>query len=236
MLTIAHELRNQLTVIIGFSELGLNQQKPADYCFVKIEQATKRCNELIEEIVIKAKLTTNSVKVARQKSQPINLNLIAAEVVSTMAALPLPIGHDRMEMELDLTADLAKIAEGDASEVYRAVLNLCKNSQQALAKNIRVVTRMDAETVCISVIDDGQGIEQEKLEKLLSGEIKATDLHGHGMHIVRGATVAMNGHVYASSIPGEGTVFTLVFPRPTAIAAQNFPAAYSEQIDAEPAA
>jgi two-component system NtrC family sensor kinase len=107
----------------------------------------------------------------------------------------------------------------DSAGLQQAILNLLSNALDAVADNTGVVTvtsRHDTmnRTVIVEVIDNGSGIEPDKLpyifQPFYSGKGQAGT--GLGLTVAKKILEEHRGSITAVSKPGEGTKFTLSLP------------------------
>jgi signal transduction histidine kinase len=122
------------------------------------------------------------------------------------------------------------VAEGQAAPLHadyrlfrRAIANLAGNAGDACAKKhagpggrVRIQVVDGDGGVAVNVIDNGLGIEPERLTDLLSGDFqttKRTSGIGLGLGVVRQVAAAHRGTLEVSSDLGQGSTFTLTIPR-----------------------
>ena len=110
---------------------------------------------------------------------------------------------------------------GDAQALSQCVLNLLDNAMKYSRerKEVRVSARAVDERVAISVADRGIGISPhdqkrifEKFVRLETGLVHDVKGAGLGLSLVDQIVRAHGGRVEVSSLPGEGSTFTLLLP------------------------
>jgi signal transduction histidine kinase len=134
-------------------------------------------------------------------------------------------GLDRHGIALEREYEQTPPASIDKHSVLQILLNLLRNSKQALddkhgepdqtRKRIRVVIERHGEDrVRVTVSDNGVGIPAENLTRIFShGFTTRRDGHGFGLHSGANAARQMGGALWAESPgPGEGASFTLELP------------------------
>ena len=104
----------------------------------------------------------------------------------------------------------------DGQQLEQVFFNLLKNAMDAVADGGRIgvtVTTDDA-TVDVSILDNGAGIPAELLGRIFDPYVttKAKG-NGLGLMIVRRIVQAHGGTITCASHAGQGTCFTLRFPR-----------------------
>ena len=221
---IAHDFNNMLMVLQGHADLAMMHMDP--------ENPLYRRFSAIREIVDRsADLTRQLLAFARK--QPIaprmlSLNTCIENMLSILRRL---IGEDITltwlpEQELWLV-------KADPSQIDQILANLCVNARDAINGVGRIIVEtqnctLDAhycalnegcipgDYVRISVGDNGSGMDKETLARVFEpffttkGVGKGTGL---GLATVYGIVRQNNGFVNVYSEPGQGTVFTLYFPR-----------------------
>lgn len=213
MLTAAHELRNQLGIIKGWSDLGTRRRKPSEQCFQIIEKAADTCEQIIREmlarnaaVVEKAQGEAAAKMQAQEPGVPIDLNSIAETTRQSIIGL-----YREVMVKMDLAEHLPSPGIGQPGLLFRAVYNLALNAGAAGAKRITLRTRALAGCVWLTVADDGSGMTQRKLREILSPEYTPTHEHGRGVSIVRSCVAGMGGELLGESTLGRGSTFTILF-------------------------
>lgn len=97
---------------------------------------------------------------------------------------------------------------GDAASLEQLFLNLLLNAVQALRHGgrARVALSIDGGDACVTVIDDGEGIETEDLSRVVDPFFSTkADGTGLGLPIARQIATAHGGSLRIESSPGAGT-------------------------------
>ncbi len=221
---VAHDFNNMLMVIMGHADLALMTLPEAD--------PSKNRFRAIREIV------TRSVDLTRQllafaRKQPIvpialDLNLTIENMLSMLRRL---IGEDITLTWLPGT-DLWSI-KADPSQIDQVLANLCINGRDAISGVGKIIVEtsnctiseedgplrpglVNGEYVRISVADNGCGMNKDTLAHVFEPFFTTKAVGkgtGLGLATVYGIVKQNSGFVNAYSEPGQGTVFTLYFPR-----------------------
>jgi len=218
---ITHELKTPIAVAYAANDALLNFNKWEDvetrekYLHVAQEQL-QRLGGMVEQIL--------SMSVERQKNfvlklEVLNVKEVVAAAVETQKiknGKPLHIATAIQPDDLTLTAD--------RTSFLQMLGNLLDNAvKYSLAEaDINVcggITRNG--TTFISVSDHGIGItpEQqrhifEKFYRVPNGNLHDVKGHGLGLYYVATMMQLHRGSVCVNSKPGEGSTFTLHFPKP----------------------
>lgn len=101
-------------------------------------------------------------------------------------------------------------------ELMRAASNLVSNAlKHAHASRVLIAVQRRKDHVLINVIDDGKGLDQAQLDRMIAAYAKGDESNGHGLglHLVR-AFAQRPGHGFEMrSAPGRGTCMILRLPR-----------------------
>ena len=118
-----------------------------------------------------------------------------------------------IRLEKTLRPDLPRVLM-DVGQIEQVLVNLFLNALQAIETEGTVTVRTsmshDGKKVCIGVSDTGCGVPQENMDKyfepFFSTKPKGTGL---GLAVTYGIVQKHGGNVYASSVPGQGSTFTV---------------------------
>jgi len=111
---------------------------------------------------------------------------------------------------------------GNPEQVTAAVANLVANavSYSERDSTVLVTAKAEAETVEISVVDQGIGIPPREIDRIFErfyrvdpARHRSTGGTGLGLSIVKHVAATHGGDVRVWSVEGQGSTFTLVLPR-----------------------
>lgn len=168
-----------------------------------------------------AALSTSLLDVSGIQSGEIGLQLRKVDVG---AAVRAGVGHMHTHLEsagcsLRLALEPHLFSMVDVSRLDQIVANLLSNAAKyGAGKSVSVSVRAVGETVCISVADEGIGIATENLARVFGKFERAVSAEnygglGLGLFITRYLVEAMAGSIDVSSTIGQGSTFTLRFPK-----------------------
>ena len=165
---VAHDLRNPLSVAMGFLEI-VEQTGNAEH-FEKVESAHDRIERLIEDLLTLARGETTIEDV-----EEINLEIITTEAWGYV---------DTDEATLT-TADEVPAVTGDAGRLTQLFENLFRNAVEHGGADVTVtVGRLD-EDDGFYVADDGSGIPQERQDQVFKHGVTSSERGtGFGLSIV----------------------------------------------------
>jgi len=156
--SIGHEIRNPLTVVRGYLQMYQLKNGSDEYSeqFKTMIEELDRANSIISEFLSLSKNKAVELK-------PNNLN----DIIRTM--LPL-IQAEACRLGLDITVNLGDVPDIyiDEKEIRQLLLNMVRNSFEAMEASGRITTETYAENgkVVLAVHDTGKGIPPEFMDKL----------------------------------------------------------------------
>jgi PAS domain S-box-containing protein len=232
---IAHDFNNILTPILCYVELVQmkldSNSKEIEY-LGSIRLAVTRAKEFVQQILLISRKTQSETQA---KTQAVQLKNLVEEVLTLLrSSIPTTI-----EIRQDFDFNLPPIS-ADPSQIHQVVLNLCTNATQAMpeggdlkiklhqVKQPPSVKDQQDNWVCLSVQDDGCGMEATTIEHIYEpffttkekGEQRGTGL---GLSIVASIIKQHKGHMEVESHIGIGTTFRVYFPVLTIDKAQKAP-------------
>jgi signal transduction histidine kinase/CHASE3 domain sensor protein len=219
--SMSHELRTPLSAILGFADLLISS--PKEQLSARARESLERIHRngehllgLINDVLDLAKAEAGRIEV---RLAPVNLSQLAracvAEVDSLSTAKGVRLVADVGEGSID--------AITDAQRVRQILLNLLSNAIKFTDRGEVVLTvRAAGPDIRLAVRDTGIGIPAHALSELFqefhqleAGDGRRYDGTGVGLALSRRLARALG----VRSAEGEGSTFTLVLPRVTALTA-----------------
>lgn len=205
---IAHEVRNPLAVIVNAvsglrrSALGAEDR---DTLLNIVDEETARLNRLVTDLLRFAR----PVRVQR--------SLVSLPELCARARTSIDDDHD---LEFEIPDDLELQNVWVDPGLFRLVFdNLVENACQAMKSGtVRVLVEADQldgiEMVRMDVVDRGQGMESEILERAKDPFFTTRPSGtGLGLPIVQRIMAAHGGEIRLASTEGEGTIASLFIPK-----------------------
>ncbi len=224
---LAHDFNNLLTVIMGHSQVLLNDMGPGHPLRSKIEEMQKageRAAALIRQLLTFSR---------KQPSEPkvLDLNLVLINLETMLRRL---IGED-IELSLRASEETLRV-KADPAQLEQIVMNLVVNARDAMPKGGKLVIESGSSNlgrtpvyhltplppgayVRLSVSDTGCGMPMEVQAHIFEpffttkGEGKGTGL---GLSTVFGLVTQSGGGLDVTSTVGKGTRFDVYLPSATA--------------------
>jgi signal transduction histidine kinase/ActR/RegA family two-component response regulator len=213
----SHELRTPLNSILGFTQLlEMSELSDEDADSVgRILGAGRHLLALINELI----------DIARIESGDLSLSLepvLVRSVIEETSELMAPIATEHSIRIIQQCAHPALAVKADRQRLSQVLVNLISNAVKYNHRDGTITISCQEEgtgQVTIVVSDTGPGISPENLERIfvpferLGAEQTAVEGTGIGLPLARALADAMHGRLTASSVPGQGSAFTLTLPR-----------------------
>lgn len=222
---VSHELRTPLTALLGFIETlrGAARDDAAarDRFLGVMEREASRMNRLVQDLLSLSRVET------QERVRPAKAVDMIALIRAVMATLSP--GAAEQGVTLVLQTDLSAAAvNGDSDQLTQAIQNLVENAIKygGRDKTVTIAARivesepvLRARCLCVSVADQGEGVEAHHLPRLTE-RFYRVDNHrsrqmggtGLGLAIVKHIVNRHRGRLKIASQPGQGTVFTIFLP------------------------
>jgi len=221
---VAHDFNNMLGVILGHTELALeqtDQSQPIHDDLIEIQRAAQRSADLTRQLLAFARKQTVAPKI-------LDLNQVVSGTTKMLQRL---IGED-IKIEWSPGYRLWQV-EVDPSQIDQILANLAVNARDAIrgvgTLSIETGNRSLDETYCaahtgfkpgdyvlLAVSDTGIGMDEETLRHIFEPFFTTKEVGkgtGLGLATVYGVVKQNNGAIQVSSQPGKGTRFEVYLPR-----------------------
>lgn len=220
---IAHDFNNILASVIGFTELALDREIEGSQQHSNLNSvltASLRAKDLVHHILTFSRQSDTEKK-------PVMVHLLVKEALKLLrASLPSTI-------QINESIQTESVVLGDSTQIHQVIMNLCTNAFHAMKETGGILSikledmqvepkgemnnqdlRPGLYTV-LSITDTGHGMSAEILNKIFDPFFTTKNKGegtGMGLSIVHGIIHAHEGAVFAESIPGETTCFTVYLP------------------------
>jgi len=220
---IAHDFNNILSIIIGNTELALDdipEGNSAHSNLEEIRRASIRARDVVRQLLSFARKT-------KLEKKPIKLVPVIKDTLKLLrATIPMSI-HIRQNMENTFDNILA-----DPTQVHQIMINLCTNARHAMSDGgILEVSLKSMELdeiaasqyqdlspgryVNLKVSDTGHGIPKEEIDRIFDPYYTTKEFGkgtGMGLSVVHGIVKSHGGVISVDSELGKGTSFSILFP------------------------
>ncbi|PFJ13691.1 sporulation kinase [Bacillus cereus] len=203
--SVAHEVRNPLTVVRGFIQLleSTEDVKNKDYMRLVLAELD-RAEQIISDYL-------NLARPQIEKKEHICLSAQLIEMTTLMSSFAAMQG---VYLQVEISESLYTI--GDKTKLKQAIMNVVKNGIEAIQGNkgyLKVTATQKDNTIVIRVKDSGVGMTKEQLARLgqpyYSLKEKGTGL---GLMVTFSILQAHNGTLEYKSESGKGTEAIIRLP------------------------
>jgi signal transduction histidine kinase len=219
---LAHEFKNPLNSIIGFSSVLLQQktksQKPnSSLDFQLIEKMLSNGKQLLQ-------LVNNALEISRYEAGKIELNLKPVEICPLIQTVIDALEPSARQKNLDFVIDLNQAPQQvltDPLRVQQIITNLVSNAiRYTETGTITIICQCcESDAWQLIVIDTGKGISPADQENIFqpyfragSQETYLPESTGLGLAIVAQLVNLLSGKIECVSQLGQGSTFTVTFP------------------------
>ena len=209
---VTHELRTPLTVISGGLEAMLDGVHPMDEDHVSpILAEAIVMDRLLDDLRTISLAEAGALPLHRE---PVDLVEIATEVVAAQRTVA-----DARRVALVTAGDASVEADVDPVRVREILVNLVANAVRHTPAGGRVTVeaRSLGADALLTVIDTGEGIPPDEIDRVFDRFHRRSDAGGSGLGltIVRDLAAAHGGSVEVESdgVPGRGSTFRVRLPR-----------------------
>lgn len=208
---IAHEIRNPLVTVGGYSRRIL---QTANAQQVDIQKIKKAAQIIMTETERLEKILANVMDFTRPSPFLLRFNNIN-EIIDDTASLLSNLFQER-RVELSLQLQEVPLIKSDFNQMKQVMLNLLQNALDATPPYgiVEVKTYSDDKKVYIEVSDTGSGIVEEDIYRIFEPfyTTKTTGV-GLGLAIVKKIISDHNGDIKVIN-KERGAVFTISIPLP----------------------
>ena len=222
---LAHELKNPLNAIMGFSTVLLRKQKQQLTSEAGTSLEIRQMERVISNSRQLLRLINNTLEVSQQESQALSLSLEPVHVltlIQTVIEALEPIAQAKsLTLQIDCDRAPAQIST-DTLRLQQIFTNLISNAIRYTDAGSVTVTcyAVDSDRWAIAVCDTGRGISPAQQSQIFEPYVRLGDKEdylpessGLGLAIVKKLVKLLQGNIEVVSAEGQGSTFTAVFPR-----------------------
>ena len=234
---VAHDLNNALGPLVTLPDVILSELDELKQGLLSDDSELRLDVMTIKSSALRASQTIKDLMLlgrpGAMPKQTLDLNEIVSSATSPEALRFLAPRAQSVRVQLELSVGSLPVVASEP-HIVRAVGNLVRNASEAIAGagHIRVRTSAVAlpvlfgayelippgEYVTVTVSDTGQGISPSDFTRIFEPFFSRKRLvdssgSGLGLAIVHGVVKEHGGYVDVTSKVGQGTSFTLYFPR-----------------------
>ena len=214
---MSHEIRTPLTTVIGYAGVLAEEASDKHREFAQfIRNSGERLMETLNSVLSMAQLEASGVEI---QLDVLDVTDEAREITSLFKPLADEKGLALRFHAAPATQPLmAHLDRGALSSILQNLIgNAIKFTEDG---SVTVCISHDADEVHLHVIDTGIGVDPDFVPRLFdefvqesTGVRRSHEGSGLGLAITKRLVDLMNGHIAVESTKGEGTEFTVSFPR-----------------------
>ncbi len=222
---IAHDFNNILGVIMGYTELTMDDLTDTKKVIINLQRvmkASERAKEMVQQILAFSR---------KDEQTMISVNI--GEIIKETASFLRSTIPTTIEIKFNIEEDCGQIF-GNITQINQVLMNLCTNAAFAMKEKGGVLEISLKEVVLdkessilaglqfgvyqqLTVSDTGTGMNQEIIERIFEPYFTTKDVDegtGMGLAVIYGIIKSHSGDIKVYSEPGKGTVFNVYFPVP----------------------
>ncbi|UCD04854.1 MAG: PAS domain S-box protein [candidate division WOR-3 bacterium] len=197
---VAHEIRNPLTAIDGFSQLlaKTRDQDKLKAFSTEIHRGTQRINHIIDDILTFARTKTHI------KAVDIHLRGLITQLTENMG-----------NVRIFISGDVDTLIKGEEESLKSLFNNLISNSVDAMDKDPKITIKFYKEDqwLITELADNGKGMSDETVQRLFTPFFTTKSRGtGLGLAIVKKIVDDHGGKLEIESEEGKGTTCRVYLP------------------------
>ncbi len=221
--TVAHDVKNPLTAILGYAEvlsMRLKAQPDELKCAAHIHNAARTLNLLVSDLVDLAAIESGKLRVE------IGALDLAGVINEVKSRVDVVAQRKQLQFNVNLPPGLPAL-KGDPHRIGQVIQNLCTNAVQYTKEGGRIAIEatLQPEWVIVGVRDTGIGISKEDLPRVWERFFQTKEAQtmrkagfGLGLKIAREIVQMHGGDMGIESELGVGSFFFFKLPIPKAAA------------------
>ena len=215
MASLSHDVKTPLASLVGYLDAVehqlVSEEEKDEYIHVAYEKA-QHLKHFVETLFEWVKL---DAKEQVFHFEPCDLNELARDILADWVPI-LEAHHFAYEINIPEAEYLTRI---DPNACTRILNNLLQNAvSHSGGSKVTLRITEDETQARITLSDDGKGISPDDLPHIFermyqADQSRSAKGNGLGLSITKELVAAHRGTITADSIPGNGAVFTISFPK-----------------------
>jgi len=202
---IAHDIRGALA----------SAQLMCDRFSEHEDSQVRRASELLARSLNRVlQMCVHILQVGKTKKvEPRPVQFYLSDLISDLNASMLGSDHQSV-VSLNATEEI--FIEADYDQIYRVLLNLCRNARNAGASHIVISGVNGVEGAKITISDDGPGIPEETIPSLFKTKTQYSgNGTGLGLIITHEIVASHKGSIELVKNDNQGAIFSIYLPHDT---------------------
>lgn len=191
--SVSHEIRTPLTAVVGYAEVleaaweDLSDEEAKDMVR-QINEQSMEVSALVKDLLVGSRADISGLHL---DTEPVVIREVTERA---LASIP---GDLRRHIDIGFDDDRAWLA--DAGRVAQIVRNLVVNALKHGGENVSVESRRLPDAIVLSVVDDGDGVSTEDVERIfqpfasIARSSQALPSVGLGLYVSASLARAMGG-------------------------------------------
>lgn len=218
---VAHELKTPLFTVQGYIltllEGAAKDKKVRDKYLKRASKGVERLTSIVKDLDMIGKLETEGMKMNIETFDIIEL------IQNVFDLFEMKAKKRDIILKFDKEYNLPILVKGDVERIEQVLINLVVNSIKYGKENgstVAVVESYNENKSIIKIIDDGEGIKQEHINRLFErfyrvdrSRSREQGGSGLGLSIVKHIIEAHNETILLKSIYGEGSEFSFTLEK-----------------------
>ncbi|MDR1704975.1 MAG: response regulator [Clostridiales bacterium] len=216
---MSHEIRTPMNAIIGMTAIGktAGSAERKDYCFAKIDDASRHLLGVINDILDISKIEANKIELSPTHFSFEKMLQQAVNVVNFRA------DEKRQKLTVNIDRQIPGVLYADDQRLVQIVTNILSNAikftpnEGSIALKTRFLGEEDGVIgIQIEVSDNGIGMNAEQMSNVFNAfqqaESSTTRQYGGtglGLSISKNIAEMMGGDIKVKSEVSKGTTFTI---------------------------
>ena len=213
---MSHEIRTPINVMLGMNEMILRESASKEIVQYaeSVEKAGRYLLSLINNILDITRIESGKLDITEEKFE-------LRQLIQEIWMIGTKQGEaKKIDFVIEAEEELPKYLTGDVLHTKQVILNLISNAVKYTEEG-RVTLEINAsgDQIIFSVKDTGIGIRKEDMDTLFD-MFTRVDMKRHrniegsglGLTIAKELCEQMGGQIYAESIYGKGSRFTVCLP------------------------
>ncbi|GAA0773052.1 hypothetical protein GCM10008908_20580 [Clostridium subterminale] len=221
---ISHEFKTPLNIILTTMQLINSNIERERICADKGVDLERYMNSIKQNSYRLLRLVNNLIDITKIDAGYYKLQLENHNIVNVVEDITISVAQYVENKGIELIFDTEieeEIIACDPDKIERIMLNLLSNAIKYTKVNGRIEVYLGIEDgkVFISVMDNGEGIDNEKVNLVFNRFIQVDDTlerrcegSGIGLSLVKSLIEMHGGNINVTSKVGEGTKFTFYLP------------------------
>ncbi len=215
---ISHEIRTPMNSIIGFIDLVLesnNIDNISKKYLINSSRSAKSLLTMINDILDVSKLESKKLKIIKS---PFDLKYEVDYIIQFVK--PLILGKS-ISLTFNITGEIPKCINTDLIRLRQILINLLGNAIKFTDEGQVILSLkcIDQNILEFKIIDSGIGIREEHIDIIFQSFNQADGStarkyggSGLGLTICKELSELLGGKLFAESVYGKGSEFTLLLP------------------------